>query len=76
MGRVDAALDGVDGFEGEDPLADAWDYLTPMQRAISIHLMGGRSIGQIAEHFELSGQRVGHIIHSMRTRMIRKTIIG
>lgn len=74
---MDDVDDGIDGHNpGHEVLDEAWPYLTVMQRAIAIHLMAGRSNKEIADHFELSRQRVSRIIDSMRTRMHRRQRIG
>jgi len=64
MDRVDTAIDNLGYIDA------IWNRLSPMQCAVVIHLMAGRSRGEIEEHFELSKQAIGHHIQVIQRKLI------
>jgi len=65
MERVDEALDAR-----VDILEDVWEVLAPMECAIAIHLMGGRTKKQIRQHFEISIWEMKLYVRKIRRKML------
>jgi len=62
--RLDTAMDNLGYIDA------IWNRLSPMQCAVIIHLMAGRSRGEIEQHFELSRRAVRYHIEVIQRRLI------